>query len=167
VCGVMVMTGHDCTSHGGGNVGGLFQSLDEMDFDRGPWVQASNGDYQLRNIWKKGGEPNLRDSAGYTALHYSARNGHENICRALIENGALVNAQTRAGMATPLHRAALNKCPLVVQLLLNHKADPCMQDADGKTALHKAVESNSAEVCTLLLAHDPNCAQIPDKNRKL
>uniref|UniRef100_F7B236 Uncharacterized protein n=2 Tax=Ciona intestinalis TaxID=7719 RepID=F7B236_CIOIN len=159
---------HDCSEHGGGGVGGIFQTLEELDFDRGPWTIASNGDYpSIMKYLNKGGEPNLRDSAGYTALHYSARNGHENISRALVDHGAHVNAQTKAGLSTPLHRAALNGCHLVVKLLLDNNADVCMQDSDGKTALHKAVEGNWPEVCKLLIAHEPKCTEISDKNLKL
>jgi len=55
----------------------------------------------------------------------------------LLKNGASVNATTKAGKAAALHRAALNSSVKVVALLLRHNADPCAQDADGKTPLHK------------------------------
>lgn len=58
---------HGSCSHGG--IGGVHQTLAEMDFDKGPWNAASTGD--LPSIVKyldKGGPPSLRDSAGYTAL---------------------------------------------------------------------------------------------------
>lgn len=42
---------------------------------------------------------------GYTALHYASRNGHLEICKYLIENGANIDARTRSGQATALHRA--------------------------------------------------------------
>lgn len=48
---------------------------------------------------------NICDSAGYTALHYAAMKGHIDICELLLNCGADVNAQTRAGQATALHRA--------------------------------------------------------------
>lgn len=46
------------------------------------------------------------DNAGYTALHYAARNGHVDICKMLIQYGANINATTKSGKATPLHKAA-------------------------------------------------------------
>lgn len=64
--------------------------------------------------------------------------GYENISKALLQHGAMVNAQTKAGQATPLHRAASKGCIEIVKLLIKNKADTCMQDADGKTPLHKA-----------------------------
>ena len=60
---------HDCSSHGGGGVGGVFQTIKEMDFDRGPWTAAANGDLEaITKYLDKGGEPNVRDSSGYTPL---------------------------------------------------------------------------------------------------
>ena len=56
----------------------------------------------------------------------------------LLKKGAWVNTATKAGKATALHRAAMNNSARVVALLLRYNADPCVQDADGKTPLHKA-----------------------------
>lgn len=61
----------------------------------------------MRNLLDKGVDPNLEDKNGYTALHYAARAGHIGVCKILLNAGASVNAATRAGKATPLHRAAL------------------------------------------------------------
>lgn len=48
-----------------------------------------------------------RDNFGYTALHYAARSGNEEICKMLIELGSAdVNAVTKGG-ATALHRSAM------------------------------------------------------------
>lgn len=48
-----------------------------------------------------------RDNFDYTALHYAARNGNEDICHLLLEEGkADVNAVTKGG-STALHRAAM------------------------------------------------------------
>lgn len=49
---------------------------------------------------------NIPDNAGYSPLHYAARNGHVNICVILLKYGAYVDAETKSGKATPLHKAA-------------------------------------------------------------
>lgn len=49
---------------------------------------------------------NAPDNSGYTSLHYAARNGHIDVCKILLQNGACINASTRSGNATPLHKAA-------------------------------------------------------------
>lgn len=50
---------------------------------------------------------NAPDNSGYTALHYAARNGHTDICRLLLQNGANIDALTKCGKASPLHKAAV------------------------------------------------------------
>jgi hypothetical protein len=52
--------------------------------------------------------------------------------------GADVNAATAQGRATSLHRAAFAGRAAAVRALLQHNADPLLQDADGESALHKA-----------------------------
>lgn len=82
------------------------QSLDEMDFERGIWYAAQYGDIKrVEKLLKESWHVDRKDSAGYTALHYAARNGHLDVCRILLENGADVNAVTRGGV-TALCRAA-------------------------------------------------------------
>lgn len=85
----------------------VFQSLNEMEFERGIWYASQTGDIErvIKLVMRQRQDVNQIDSAGYTSLHYAARNGYLEICKFLIQNGANVNAITRAGHATPLHRA--------------------------------------------------------------
>lgn len=54
---------------------------------------------------------NTPDNAGYTPLHYAARKGYIDICKLLMQNGAQIDAQTKNGQASPLHKAAVaGKC---------------------------------------------------------
>ncbi|CAK1603146.1 unnamed protein product [Parnassius mnemosyne] len=87
------------------------QTLSEMDWERGLWNAAFSGDEEkvkmLINKARNAKEiVNCPDNAGYTPLHYAARSGHVNICNILLQNGADINAETRSGKATPLHKAA-------------------------------------------------------------
>lgn len=85
--------------------GSVAQTLDEMDFERGIWSAALYNDAErVRQLLTYGRDVDAEDSSGYTALHYAARAGHFDICRMLLNAGANVNATTRAGQATPLHR---------------------------------------------------------------
>ena len=162
------MDGHRCGKHHAGVSGDVFQTLAEMDFERGPWVSATNGDYQaIVKYLNNGGLPNLKDSSGYTALHYAARNGNVSICQILLSCGATVNVTTKNGLSTPLHRASYNGHIFVVKLLLENNADCLIQDADGQTALHKAVTKNHPEVCKLLIAKNKKCKEIHDNKYKL
>lgn len=118
---------------------------------------------RVTSLVRKGIDPNLRDSAGYTALvcvcvcvrvwcihpdvylnyplcvspqHYASRSGHLHVCTFLLENGACASPQTPGG-ATPLHRSAYCGHLDVVRLLLQHRADPTLCDDDGASPLHK------------------------------
>ena len=68
-------------------------------------ILAQHGDYErVKRLLGRGVD--VVDNAGYTALHYAARAGYIKVCELLINFGASLDAQTRAGLATPLHRAA-------------------------------------------------------------
>ena len=58
---------HDCSSHAG--IGGVFQNMEELDFQRGPWSAASLGDYDaIKSYVERGKDPSVKDSYGYTPL---------------------------------------------------------------------------------------------------
>ncbi|KAF7668327.1 hypothetical protein LDENG_00018460 [Lucifuga dentata] len=133
----------------------VHQTLDEMDFERGIWSAAMDGNLErVKSLVQKGTQPNHRDSSGYTALHYASRSGHLAVCKFLLENGACASPQTPGG-ATPLHRSAYCGHLDVVRLLLCYRADPMLCDDDGASPLHKAAEQNHEKVCELLLEHCP------------
>ncbi|KAM9463605.1 ankyrin repeat domain-containing protein 39 [Oncorhynchus nerka] len=143
------------------------QTLDEMDFERGIWSAAMDGDLErVKSLLKKGTDPNLRDSANYTALHYASRSGHKSVCKFLLESGACANPQTPGG-ATPLHRSAYCGQLDVVQLLLHHGADPQLCDGDGSSPLHKAAEQSHEDVCRLLLQCCPSLRSHTNKKSQV
>ncbi|KAM4747631.1 ankyrin repeat domain-containing protein 39 [Rhinophrynus dorsalis] len=138
------------------------ETVQEMDFQRGIWSAALDGDLsRVRRFIQKGTDPNLPDNFGYTALHYSSRQGCLPVCRFLLDNGADSNAQTHGG-STALHRAAYCGHLQVAQLLLEHGADPSRTDSDGRTALHKAAEGGHGEICHLLLHHCNRLRELRD-----
>ncbi|XP_070690396.1 ankyrin repeat domain-containing protein 39 [Pempheris klunzingeri] len=149
-----------CCSHPA-SAPSVHQTLSEMDFERGIWSAAMDGDLQrVQSLVLKGTDPNLRDAAGYAALHYASRSGHLAVCKFLLENGACASPQTPGG-ATPLHRSCYCGHLDVVSLLLRHRADPSLCDDDGASPLHKAAERGHEEVCRLLLEHCPElCSQV-------
>lgn len=142
------------------------QTLEEMDFDRGIWSAACNGELgRVQNFLEKGTDPNSPDRSGYTALHYASRRGDYKICEYLLKNGANSNAQTKGG-ATPLHRAAYCGHLPVLKLLLSYGATPAITDDDGATPLHKAAEKGHQEVCDVLLKENPALRTIKDRRSR-
>jgi hypothetical protein len=77
------------------------------------------------------------DECGMTPLHYAAENGHVEIARLLLQNGADVNAKDNYGW-TPLHIAAMYGHVDIIHLLVENGADLEAQDSIGRRALHWA-----------------------------
>ena len=70
----------------------------------------------------------------------------------LIENGAGVNEVNAANGWTPLHAAAANGHKMMVAALLEHGADPNMQDLNGSTPLHAAMARRHTDTAGVLLS---------------
>lgn len=108
---------HVCTINVTSNV---FQTLNEMEFERSISYASQTGNIErvIKLIKNQKQDVNQIDSAGYTALHYAARNGHLEICKFLIRNGANINAITSAGHATPLHRACSSGNSIFMSIII-------------------------------------------------
>ncbi|XP_033014901.1 ankyrin repeat domain-containing protein 39 [Lacerta agilis] len=142
----------------------VHQTLEEMDFERGIWCAALNGDLdKVKKQILNHSNPSEPDPFGYTALHYASRNGHYDVCRFLLESGAACNAQTHGG-ATPLHRASYCGHTEVAELLLTYGADPAATDDDGRTCLHKAAENGHGDLCLLFLERNSDLRRLQDKS---
>eukprot|EP00118_Oscarella_pearsei_P028462 m.2213 g.2213 ORF g.2213 m.2213 type:complete len:192 (+) comp8453_c0_seq1:94-669(+) len=143
------------------------QTLDEIDFERGIWSAARDGELdRTKKLLKSGVDPKKRDSAGYTALHYGSRNGHADVCECLLTSGADVNAVTSSGRATPLHRAAFCGHSDVIRILLKFRADVLLRDSDGQTALHKAAAGGHYNVIQILVKESPDAKNIRDNRSR-
>ncbi|KAI4475845.1 hypothetical protein M0802_015007 [Mischocyttarus mexicanus] len=144
---------------------GVYQSLKEIEFERGIWDAAQyNNINKVEGLLIKGISADIEDSAGYTALHYAARHGNYRICEMLLKYGANVNAKTRCGQATALHRAATQGHYYVVEVLLKYGANANLKDADEYTALHRAIIAAHFPVCKILIPHS-DLSIVDKKNR--
>lgn len=159
---------HDCQCHQNLTNPSVHQTLDELDFDRGMWSSALAGDIEdvRRKLTSGSHNVNATDKSGYSPLHYSARNGHLEICKLLLSHGAKVNMETRSGEATPLHRAAYMGHSDIVQLLVDCGADPLATDCDGMTPLHKASEKGCEKTVAILFKANPSALKILDNKKR-
>jgi hypothetical protein len=90
----------------------------------------------IRNI-----NVNVKDDVyGRTPLDLAAYNGHVEITRLLLQNGAEVNAKSNNGY-TPLHLAAIFGDVDILHLLVENGANLEAQDDDGIRALHRAADN--------------------------
>ena len=143
---------------------GTEQTLDELDWERGIWGRAANGD--LDKLKTKIKDLNSQDRYGYTALHYACRNNQVQIVRFLLSCPDIcLNHKTNGG-ATPLHRAAMSKMTNSLELLLsNSSCEPMHTDDEGQNFLHKLARSQSQSTFTSYLSN-PKYALLASQKDK-
>jgi len=102
-------------------------------------------------LLKQGGDANQvsNNPMKLAPLHSAVAAKQFEIVKALIENGANVNAQQMKGV-TPLHSAAHNGLLNIAKLLLENGANPKIQMEDGTLPIDFAKRDNHLEVVTLL-----------------
>jgi hypothetical protein len=84
-------------------------------------------------------------------IHATVTHGNLTVLRALLENGAAVNA-AQAGGYTAIHQAAHRNNIPMAQLLLEFGADPHQPDGKGQTALQLAQAEENVEVTAVFVA---------------
>ena len=132
------------------------QSLDEVFFDASAARHASVGNHaklvaalgRAPSAVRSDGTPG--NESGYTPLHYASRHGDVRCVEACIEAGCEIEATTRVGGATALHKAASGGRAEACQALLRAGANAMARDIDGETALFKAAVNGDLK-CVLVL----------------
>ena len=104
------------------------------------------------------------DAIGFTALMEAAREGHQEVVRYLLAQGA--DAKHRARHAaldfTPIHLAALSDSAAVLELLVKAGADVNVVDTDGTPAIIWALYEERSKAVDFLVAH---AADLTLKNK--
>ena len=100
---------------------------------------------------ERGAEVNYQVDAG-TALIFAAMFGHSDAVKLLLQAGADINIQEKAGF-TALMFAAGGGHEAVVELLLEAGVQVNMQDEDGFTSLMHDAQGGHANTVKLLLEH--------------
>ncbi|OON16875.1 ankyrin repeat protein, partial [Opisthorchis viverrini] len=92
--------------------------------------------------------PNIYDD---TPLHIAAKNGHSEIVKLLLENGAKVSSKNEKER-TPFHNAAKYGRLRIARHLLEHVPSLVSErDEDGSSAIHLAAASGHVALLELLL----------------
>ena len=90
------------------------------------------------------------DRKGSSALHLAAVEGHLNLVKFLVEQGAEVEVTNNDGF-TPLHAAAAKGYMEIVKFLVEQGAGIEVTSNDGSTPLHMAAENDHIEIVEFLV----------------
>jgi hypothetical protein len=96
----------------------------------------------VRALIDKGAEVN---QTGWTALHYAASNGHDDVVSLLLEHYAYIDAESPNG-TTPIMMAARGGHIMTVKLLLDEGADATLKNGAGLTAIDFARSGNHQDI---------------------
>ncbi|XP_021352919.1 ankyrin repeat and sterile alpha motif domain-containing protein 1B-like isoform X3 [Mizuhopecten yessoensis] len=110
--------------------------------------------------------PSLQDNTGCTTLHLAAWKGYPEICKLVLANeGVPINIQDSNG-DTALHYAAQYGYDSVVDVLIQHNADPSFRNLKQESALDLAAQYGHVEVVSLLVEKFPYLSQrlIPNRS---
>ena len=100
------------------------------------------------------------DAGGFTPLHdlayYNQSVSSADMAQALLDYGALVNAQTSSYGSTPLYYSCMNSNVALSRRLLVNGANPNLKDNDGYSAMHRACRKGPLELALLLVRFGAN-----------
>jgi hypothetical protein len=124
-------------------------------------VRAANGNTALMMAAFKRNRPALEallakgaavNQPGWTALHYAAASGDEDIVRLLLARGAKVDAVSpkASGAMTPMMMAAREGHDGTALILIAHGADRARRNSEGLTAVELAERAGKTRVAAAL-----------------
>jgi ankyrin repeat protein len=97
---------------------------------------------------------NSTNKMGENALHLACNFQLVEIVKLLVDKGININAQDLEHEFTPLHYAINLNNLNITEYLIQHKADPNIQDSLGNTALHYTVDEDNLELFVYLLTSE-------------
>lgn len=117
-------------------------------------IKTRNGDTALMLAAYKANKPAVEallakgaevNQTGWTALHYAAASGNNDIVQLLLEHSAYIDAEA-PNKTTPIMMAARSGHILTVKLLLEEGADATLKNDAGMTAIDFANKFNHKDI---------------------
>lgn len=146
------------------------------------WATSEGHLDVVRLLLRRGADVRAATRHGFTALHFAAREGHLAIAQELVAAGVDVNSVAKADPSlkgrgpayeamrsagsTPLLVATVRGQVAVARFLLEHGADPNVQDA-GYTPLHWAANTWEGDLSNPVFGFADPISGIADRQAKL
>lgn len=106
-------------------------------------------------VKQKHADLNVSNPGGWTPLQEAAENGHLNIVKLLIDNGAFLDQADKEGR-TALYWSSKTGEAKVVEYLLQKGANPNLTKLNGQSPLHATVIYKQPAVAKVLLQYGAN-----------
>ena len=122
------------------------------------WDSIYSGNFKwIKKDLENGFNPNRKNTASMSPLHYSILLKKLNLAELLLEYKVDIDERNSIGY-TALHKAVLRKNLKLAKLLLEKKAFADAKDLQDNTALLLSVDKDQDDITKLLLKHeaDPN-----------
>ena len=104
----------------------------------------------LNKMLDMGADPNIKDSNGWSPLHYCCQLGDLESAKILLKNKADINSFSNHNRR-PIHMASLMNYPSIVRFLLENNSDKNFKDHLGCTPLLLAAKQGNVECVSILL----------------
>src|SRR5262245_18226939 len=108
---------------------------------------------EMRRLLSEGAPEDIKNENGQTALMYAVMHRNLEMVKLLLEVGADTEVKWSQGGHTALQLACGGFKPpnvIVVQLLLDHGANPHTRDNKGRTLVHSAVDGGNEAIMKLI-----------------
>jgi len=130
------------------------------------WLAAAHTcNTEIYNLLIENGiDVNTQDTEGWSPLHTTSAHGTIECCKALLQAGADINAQTYIGGMTPLYHSVIRHDKYVCEFLVNAGAGVNIPISTGKTALHSAARKGYKDVCKILIEAGANVDALDGNN---
>lgn len=124
------------------------------------WAAGHGQTDAVKVLLEHNADPNIETDDNITAVLSSTAAGSLSCLELLIQEGAKVNVT--AGGATPLHIAADNGSPDIINCLLKAGADPNIPDEDGLKPVQVAAARGDRNAVEILLPLTSQISSVPE-----